>query len=89
MIAQPLRELLIDQRHLLPVDRRHVAVIVPPAKQIPVAGFIDPQHLRILVRQPFRARDGRCRQNRGNPVLIEVLNDIFQPLKVEYPFLRL
>ena len=89
MTAQPFRQLPIDQRHLLSIDRRRVAVIVPSAEQIPMAGFIDPQHLRILVCQPFRTRAGRCRQNRGNPVLIEVLDDLLQPLKVEYPFLRL
>ena len=84
-----LRQLLVDDAHLLMINRRGIAVILTPVVQLPHAVSPHTAHLRVLVCQPCGAcSTGGC-QNRADPVGVKVMDDVRQPVQIEHALLRL
>ena len=77
----------INLPHLFPVNRRCQTVIVPLPVMHAFKSVIAPEHLRIPLCQPCRARRGWCGQNNPNPVFRQPLDDFIHPFKVIPPLL--
>ena len=88
MITETLCQLLVDDPHLFPVNRRGVAVIVTDSEKLPPSGLVHAEHLRVLVSQPFRPGAGGRRQDHADSFRIEPVDDLFHPVQPEHPFLR-
>ena len=84
-----LRQLLVDDAHLLMINRRGIAVILTPVVQLPHAVSPHTAHLRVLVCQPCGACSTGGRQNRADPVGVKVMDDVRQPVQIEHALLRL
>ena len=88
VIAEPLCQLLVDDADFFPVDRRCIAVILPPVVQLPDPVCPDSAHLGVFVCHPSRAgRTGRCK-DRMDSIGIQVMDDVCQPIQLKYPLLR-
>ena len=88
VIAEPLCQLLVDDADFFPVDRRCIAVILPPVVQLPDPVCPDSAHLGVFVCHPSRAgRTGRCK-DRIDSIGIQVMDDVSQPIQLKYPLLR-
>ena len=87
--AEALRQLLVDTAHFIPIQRRGIAVILPPVVQLAHTVSAHTAHLGVLVCQPCRAcRAGGC-QNRADPVGVQVVDDVRQPVQRVHTLLRL
>lgn len=85
VIAEPLCQLLVDDADFFPVDRRCIAVILPPVVQLPDPVCPDSAHLGVFVCHPSRAgRTGRCK-DRIDSIGIQVMDDVSQPIQLKYP----
>ena len=82
-------QLLVDDAHLLTINRRCIAVILTPVVQLPHAVSPHTAHLRVLVCQPCGACSTGGRQNRADPVGVKVMDDVRQPVQLEHALLRL
>ena len=89
IIPKSLRQLLVDDAHLLTINRRGIAVILTPVVQFPHAVSPHTAHLRVLVCQPCGACSTGGRQNRADPVGVKVMDDVRQPVQIEHALLRL
>ena len=88
VIAEPLCQLLVDDADFFPVNRRCIAVILPPVVQLPDPVCPDSAHLGVFVCHPSGAgRTGRCK-DRMDSIGIQVMDDVCQPIQLKYPFLR-
>ena len=88
VIAEPLCQLLVDDADFFPVNRRCIAVILPPVVQLPNPVCPNTAYLGVLVRHPCRARrTGRCK-DRIDSIGIQVMDDVCQPIQLKYPLLR-
>ena len=89
IIPKSLRQLLVDDAHLLTINRRCIAVVLTPVVQLPHAVSPHTAHLRVFVCQPGGARSTGGRQNRADPVGVKVMDDVRQPVQLEHALLRL
>ena len=88
VIAEPLRQHLVDDADFFPVNRRCIAVILPPVVQLPDPVCPDSAHLGVFVCHPSGAgRTGRCK-DRMDSIGIQVMDDVCQPIQLKYPLLR-
>ena len=88
VIAEPLRQHLVDDADFFPVNRRCIAVILPPVVQLPDPVCPDSAHLGVFVCHPSGAgRTGRCK-DRIDSIGIQVMDDVCQPIQLKYPLLR-
>ena len=88
VIAEPLCQLLVNDADFFPVNRRCIAVILPPVVQLPDPVCPDSAHLGVFVCHPSGAgRTGRCK-DRIDSIGIQVMDDVCQPIQLKYPLLR-
>ena len=88
IIPKSLRQLLVDDAHLLTINRRGIAVILTPVVQLPHAVSPHTAHLRVFVCQPGGARRAGCSQNRTDSIGVKVVDDVRQPVQLEHTLLR-
>ena len=88
IIPKSLRQLLVDDAHLLTINRRGIAVILTPVVQLPHAVSPHTAHLRVFACQPGGARRAGCSQNRTDSVGVKVVDDVRQPVQLEHTLLR-
>ncbi len=79
----------IDCPHLLPVDRGGVAVVVPPARELPLASGGYPADLRVLFAHPAGLGARRGGQHGVDAVFVKGLDDLLQPVQLVHPLLGL
>ena len=89
VVAEALRQLLVDTPHFIPIQRRGIAVILPPVVQLAYTVSAHTAHLGVLVRQPRRACCAGGCQNRADPVGVQVVDDVRQPVQRVHTLLRL
>ncbi len=85
----PLGELRVDDPHLVPVDRRREAVVVPGPVQLPLAVAVDAPHLGVLLGQPARLRPAGGREEGVEAVRGQPVHDVVEPRELEPSFLGL
>ena len=88
VIAEPLRQLLVDDAYFFTVKRRGVAIVLAAVVQFPDAVCPDTAYLGVLVRHPCGARCTGGSQNGGNAVVIQVMDDVGQPVQRKHTLLR-
>ena len=86
--AELLRQLLVDDAYFFAVERRGIAVVLAPVVQLPDAVCPDTAHLGVLVRHPCGTRRTGGGQNGGNAIVIQVVDDIGQPVQLVHALLR-
>ncbi len=60
-------------------------MVVPPAEEVALPVGADAQHLRVLPRQPGRARAARRRQHRHTAVSSDQIHHPVEPVEIELP----
>ena len=89
VVSHRIDQLVDDDGNLLPIDRCTHTMIVTHSVVIADSVVVHTHYLRIFLVQPRRACTGRCRKNRVDAVGIQLVHDLFQPIKMKFAFPRL
>ena len=89
VVPEALGQFLVDGAHLLSVDGRGIAVVLPAVVQLPHAVGTHPAHLGVLVGHPgWPGRAGGGQDGRDT-TLVQIMDDVGQPVEVIDPLFRL
>ena len=89
MAGKPLGQGGVHGLHLLPVEGGGVAVVVAAAGLIPHQVGLHPADLRVLFAHPHGLGARGRGQHGVDAVFIQIVNDLFQPVKVVHALLGL
>ena len=88
MFSETFRKLLINIIDFFPVGRRGITVIMPSTEKSPCPVRTHAKNFFIFICHPFRSCSGRCGQDRINPFFIQIIDHLFQPVKVIFSLFR-
>ena len=89
MPAEPLRQGAVHLRNLLTVDRRGQAVVVALGEKNAASVRVDAKHFGIFLRHPAGARARRRGQHGINPLRVEIVDNLREPVELIAALLRL
>ena len=88
VVPKVLGQFPVDGAHLLPVDGRGIAVVLPAVVQLPHAVGTHPAHLGVLVGHPGRPGRAGGGQDGRDTTLVQLVDDVGQPVEVINALLR-
>ena len=89
VLSEPPAQRAVDPPHLLPHDRRGGAEIVPLSRIFAQTIGKHLAHFHVLLRHPVGQRRRRRGEDRVNPVLIQPVDDLSQPVQIVDALLKL
>ena len=87
MPAEAFGQLFVDVPDLFPVVGRGIAVIVTSPHMIPHEIRTHPKDFRVIQSHPDGAGAGRGGKHGVDTVVVQVIDDLFKPVKFVVPFL--